>query len=198
MKITAIKQQVKRTDRYSIYVDGKYAFSLSEGGLIESRLASGQELDAEQLKSLKKAAGVDKAYYNALRYVAIRPRSQWEVETYLQRKEVDKDTADEIIRRLKNLNMLSDLEFARSWVAGRRQLKSVSQRRLRLELMQKHVSEDVVAQVLGEDETDERQALRDLVAKKRRRYPDEQKLMQYLARQGFGYDDIKSVLSEEQ
>lgn len=198
MKITAIKQQVKRTDRYSIYVDGKYAFSLSEGGLIESRLASGQELDAEQLKSLKKAAGVDKAYYNALRYVAIRPRSQWEVETYLQRKEVDKDTADEIIRRLKNLNMLSDLEFARSWVASRRQLKSVSQRRLRLELMQKHVPEDVVAQVLGEDETDERQTLRDLVAKKRRRYPDEQRLMQYLARQGFGYDDIKSVLSEEQ
>ena len=62
MQITAIKQQVKRTDRYSIYVDGKYAFSLSESGLISGGLVSGQELDAGELKRIKKAAGLDKAY----------------------------------------------------------------------------------------------------------------------------------------
>lgn len=198
MKITNIKQQVKRTDRYSIYVDGKYAFSLSESGLIESRLASGQELDAGELKRLKKAAGLDKAYYNALRYVAMRPRSQWEIEMYLKRKEVDQDTAQEVIGRLRNLNMLSDLDFARSWIANRRLLKSTSKRRLRLELMQKHVSSDIIDEALAEDETDERQALRQLVEKKRHRYPDQQKLMRYLASQGFSYDDIKSVLSEEE
>jgi regulatory protein len=196
MKITAIKQQVKRADRYSIFVDGKYAFSLSESGLIESRLASGQELDAGELKRLKKAAGLDKAYFSALRYVAIRPRSQWEIDFYLQRKEVDKDTAAEVVRRLKDLNLLNDLEFARSWVANRRLLKSTSKRRLRLELMQKKVPNEVIDQVLAEDETDERQTLRDLIDKKRRRYPDEQKLIQYLARQGFGYGDIKSALAE--
>ena len=197
MKITAIKQQVKRADRYSIFVDGKYAFSLSESGLIESRLASGLELDAAELKRLKKAAGLDKAYYNALRYVAIRPRSQWEVEIYLARKEVDKDASAEVLRRLSNLNMLSDLDFARSWVNSRRALKSISLRRLRLELRQKHVPDEVVARALAEDETDERQTLRDLIAKKRHRYPDSQKLMQYLARQGFSYDDIRSALEEE-
>lgn len=197
MKITAIKQQVKRTDRYSIFVDGKYAFSLSESGLIDSRLASGQELDAAELKRLKKAAGLDKAYYNALRYVAIRARSEWEIAFYLKRKEVDKDTADEVIRRLRNLNLLSDLDFARSWISNRRTLKSTSKRRLRLELMQKHVPGDIIDEALAEDQTDERQALRDLIGKKRHRYPDKQKLMQYLARQGFSYDDIKSTLAEE-
>lgn len=196
MKITNIKQQAKRTDRYSIFVDEKYAFSLSESGLIASGLFSGQELDAVELKRLKKAAGVDKAYYNALRYVAMRPRSEWEIETYLQRKEVDKDTATEVIRRLRDLKLLSDAEFARSWVSNRRLLKSTSKRRLRLELMQKHVSDDVIQEVLAEDNTDERQVLRELIEKKRRRYPDEQKLMQYLARQGFRYDDIKSALSD--
>ncbi|HEY5805797.1 MAG TPA: RecX family transcriptional regulator [Candidatus Saccharimonadales bacterium] len=197
MKITSIKQQVKRTDRYSIYVDGKYAFSLSESGLIESRLASGQELDATELKRLKKAAGFDKAYYNALRYVAMRPRSEWEIGAYLKRKEVDKDAADEVVHRLCDLNLLNDLDFARSWIANRRLLKSTSKRRLRLELMQKHVPNDVIDEVLAEDVTDERQVLRELIEKKRRRYPDEQKLMQYLARQGFSYDDIKSALSED-
>lgn len=197
MNITAIKQQVKRTDRYSIFVDGKYAFSLSESGLIESGLASGQELDAKELKRLKEAAGLDKAYYNALRYVAIRPRSEWEIEMYLARKDADKAVSQEVVRRLRNLNLLSDLDFARSWINNRRALKSTSKRRLRLELLQKHVPDDIIAEALAEDETDERDALRQLVEKKRRRYPDRQKLMQYLARQGFSYDDIKSVLNED-
>lgn len=196
MRITAIKQQAKRTDRYSVFVDGRYAFSLSEAGLIGSRLSSGQELDAAGLKDFKKAAGLDKAYYNALRYVVLRPRSQWELELYLKRKEADPDTAAEVIRRLKQANLLNDLEFARSWVANRRLLKSASKRRLRLELLQKRVPEDIVNEVLAEDKADERQVLKELVEKKRRRYPDRLKLMRYLASQGFQYDDIKSVLDE--
>jgi regulatory protein len=197
MTITAIRQQVKRKDRYSVYVDGKYAFSLSEGALIESRLASGQEIDQGQLDELKQAAGLDKAYGNALRYVAMRPRSEWELREYFRRKQIDSDAATPIIERLKDLDLLNDANFARSWVANRRLLKSTSKRRLILELKQKHISEDIVREVLDEDQTDERDQLRALVAKKRARYPDDQKLMQYLARQGFGFDDIKSVLAED-
>jgi regulatory protein len=196
MIITAIKQQVKRHDRYSVFVDGKYAFSLSEGGLIESRLASGQEIDRPQFEELKKAAGTDKAYGNALRYVAMRPRSEWELRDYFRRKQVDETAAELITERLRGLDLLNDASFARSWVANRRLLKATSRRKLILELKQKHVGEDTIREVLDEDETDERDQLRVLVTKKRARYPDDQKLMQYLARQGFGFDDIKSVLSE--
>lgn len=195
MKITAIKQQVKRKDRYSVFVDDTYSFSLSEGALIEHRLASGQELDEQQLKELKEASGNDKAYGNALRYVAMRPRSEWELRDYLRRKDVDEPVAQIIVERLQRVGLLDDLAFARAWVSNRRLLKATSVRKLRLELKQKHVAEDVVAQVLAEDETDERDTLRELAAKKRARYPDDMKLMQYLARQGFGYDDIKTVLA---
>jgi regulatory protein len=198
MKITAIKQQVKRQDRYSVFVDGKYAFSLSEGGLIDSRLASGQEIDAAELDKLKRAAGLDKAYGNALRYVAMRPRSEWELQDYFRRKKIDDEAGGEIISRLRALNLVDDLAFARSWVANRRLLKNISKRRLIMELKQKHVPEESIRAVLEEDETNERDQLRALVAKKRARYPDRQKFMQYLARQGFGFDDIKSVLAEDQ
>jgi regulatory protein len=196
MKITAIKQQVKRRDRYSIFVDGKYAFSLSESGLLAQGLATGQELDKAKLKELREASGADKAYGNALRYVAMRPRSEWEMETYLQRKEVDEPIAEHIMQRLRTVGLLDDLAFARAWVSNRRLLKSTSKRRLQLELRQKHVPEHVAEQVLLEDEADERDTLRELAEKKRPRYPDRMKLMQYLARQGFSYEDIKSVLDE--
>jgi regulatory protein len=197
MKITAIKQQVKRADRYSVFVDGKYAFSLSETALLDMRLASGLELDERQLKEFKEASGADKAYGNALRYVAMRPRSTWELETYLRRKEVDEPVSQGIIERLARVGLVDDLAFARAWVSNRRLLKATSMRKLRLELKQKRVPEAIIDQALAEDTTDERSALRQLINKKRSRYPDDIKLMQYLARQGFGYDDIKSELRQE-
>jgi len=194
MIITAIKQQVKRADRYSVFVDGKYAFSLSESALLDMRLNSGMELDAAQLEGYKKASGDDKAYGNALRYVAMRPRSIWELQTYLRRKQVEEPVADGIIERLTRVGLVDDVAFARAWVTNRRLLKATSIRKLKLELKQKRVSESIIDQVLREDETDERDSLRQLIAKKRARYPDNLKLMQYLARQGFSYDDIKSEL----
>jgi len=54
--------------------------------------------------------------------------------------------------------------------------------------------------VLEEDETDERQVLRELIERKRRqaKYQDNIKLMQYLSRQGFSYGDIKSALEDNE
>jgi len=197
MKITSIKQQVKRADRYSVFVDGKYSFSLSESALLTQGLHSGQELDTIQLEALKEASGTDKAYGNALRYVAMRPRSIWELETYLKRKDVDEPVAESIIKRLEAVGLLDDTAFAKAWVNNRRLLKSTSRRKLQLELKQKHVPSGIIDAVLREEGADDRTALRELVEKKRARYPDQNKFMQYLARQGFGYDDIKSVLQED-
>jgi SOS response regulatory protein OraA/RecX len=65
-----------------------------------------------------------------------------------------------------------------------------------MELRAKRISDDIISQILSEDETDERETLKTLIAKKRSRYPDDQKLMQYLARQGFEYDEIKAAMQE--
>lgn len=196
MKITAIKQQVKRPDRYSIFIDGKFAFGLSEQGLFSSGLASGQELDSAKLEVLKTMAGTDKLYGNALRYVAMRPRSVWEVRTYLQRKDGVEEQIQDIIDRLERIGLLNDRAFAESWVYNRRILKPSSKRKLQQELQQKHVSSSIISDILQDEETDDRVALREVIAKKQARYPDRTKFMQYLARQGFGYDDIKALLDE--
>lgn len=194
MKITDIKQQVKRRDRYSIYIDGTFAFGLSEAGLLQSGLATGQEIDKEKRAALEQTAHSDKAFGNALRYVVMRPRSEWELRSYLRRKDVDEPLVQPIIDRLTGIGLLGDKMFAEAWVANRRLLKPTSKRKLQLELRQKRVPTAIIDAVLREDEADERDVLGQLIAKKRARYPDDTKLMQYLARQGFSYDDIKSSI----
>lgn len=199
MKITDIKQQVKRQGRYSVFVDEKYTFSLSESALLEQKIHIGQEVSPAELQAFKDASRLDKAYGLTLAYVARRQRSEWELRDYFRRKEIDEDASEQIMGRLKNFGYVDDLKFARSWVENRRLLKPVSRRRLMGELRQKHIADDVVRQVLEEDEITDRDTLMDLVARKRKqtRYQDDQKLMQYLGRQGYNYDDIKSVLRAE-
>lgn len=196
MKITAIKQQQKRADRYSVFVDDKYAFSLSETALLACRLVSGQELTKTELDGLKKTAGFDKAYGLTLRYAAVRPRSEGELHDYFRRKQIDQDAAQQIIQKLRDIGLVNDQDFANSWVASRRLLKSVSKRRLQQELRQKRVDQAIIDRVLQEDPADERAVLRELVERKRARYPDKQKFMHYLARQGFSYDDIAATLDD--
>ncbi|HUD10612.1 MAG TPA: RecX family transcriptional regulator [Candidatus Saccharimonadales bacterium] len=199
MKITNIKQQEKRKDRYSIFIDDTYEFSLSETALLEQKLVRGQELGKEELRSFKKLSVDDKVYGNVLRYLSLRSRSTWEIENYLHRKKVDEPVVQKILTKLTTLGLVNDATFARSWVENRRLLKPVSRRRLVQELKQKRVPEDIIKQALAEDEVNEVETLRELVAKKRRQskyQTDKLKLMQYLARQGFNYDDIKQVVEE--
>ncbi len=198
MKITAIKQQEKRKGRYSVFVDNKYAFSLSDTALLDTKLHVGQALSESELKEYKKLSADDKIYNQVLRYVAIRPRSMWEIEMYLQRKACPPALQEKILNKLSINHFIDDKAFAESWVASRRLLKPLSIRRLRLELKQKHISEEIIDEVLASDDTDEKTVLKELIIRKRRqaKYQDSEKLLAYLSRQGFSYGDIKEVLSE--
>lgn len=199
MKITRIVQQQKRTDRYSVFVDDKYSFSLSESALLESKIHSGQELSKQQVGEFKKLSSDDKLYNQTLRYVAMRPRTRWEIETYLERKGASPALTEQILNKLSIIGLIDDDKFARAFVADRRLLRPTSRRKLIAELKKKHVPNDIIEQAVGSEREDERAALKEVIAKKRKqaKYQDDLKLMQYLARQGFNYDDIKTALNRE-
>lgn len=199
MKITSIKQQANRADRYSIFVDGDYAFSLSENALLASGLASGQELTKQQIKDYKKLSAEDKLFNRALKYVAMRPRSVWEMKTYLERKGAAPETSRQLIQKLAELELLDDYKFALAFVRDRALLKPSSRRKLTAELAKKHIDSGTIEAVLAEACPSDEAALRWHIDKARRQSKyakDQQKLMAYLARQGFNYSDIKQLLEE--
>src|SRR3989344_8068980 len=136
-KITDIRAQVKRVDRYSIYVDGKYAFPLGETELLHIGLRIGQEFTETELDDLKDRAVIDKGYDRALNLIMRRPRSEWELRDYLKRKEYSKEAVDQIINMLSKRGYVDDADFASRWVENRRLLKATSKRRLTQELKQK-------------------------------------------------------------
>lgn len=196
MKITSIKQQVKNPERASIFLDGKYSFSLSLNELVAEKLKIGQELDESAQKRLKKLSDDGKLKMRALEWIMTRPRSTREFKDYMFRKQADPDLAEKLITEFTDRNYLSDLSFT-NWLIDMRRRQGKSERAIRAELSKKGVPRETV-QEATESDGDELERLRQVVVKKQKlaRYTqDPQKLIQYLARQGFTYDDIKTVLS---
>ena len=217
LKVTKISQQVKRSDRYSIYINEKYTFSLSEYQLAGSGLHIGKEFTKTELADFIDESLFGKAYERALNYVMIRPRSEKEISDYLTRtflypkpkmytdkagqrhfvkQEVNKTKVgvmiERVMNRLKDKGYVNDEVFAKSWVNSRQLTKKSSKRKLEQELRAKYVDSEIIATVLQNENLNELQNLEDLVTKKRRlpKYQDNVKLTQYLLRQGYNYEDI--------
>lgn len=200
MKITKIVQQQKQRDRYSVFVDEKYSFSLSEAALLESRLHSGQELTREQVAEFKQLSADDKLYGRTLRWVAMRPRSAWEIQNYLERKGASPALIEQTLNKLTNVGLLNDAQLARAFIADRKLLRPTSKRKLIMELRKKRIPDNAITEAMAAEEPDEQVTLQEIIERKRRqsKYQDDLHLMRYLAGQGFNYDDIKHALQKEE
>lgn len=199
MRVTAIKAQVKNAERVSVYLDGKYAFSLTHNQLLEVGIYNGKDLSEQDVAELKRASDYGKLLERAIHYVMIRPRAVREVRDYMRRKKAEPNVVERVVAHLEARGYLGDAAFARSWVRARQLTKPISKRRLTAELQQKGVASELIEEATSNEGYDERAALREIITKKRRqpRYQDEQKLMAYLARQGFSYDAIRGALQPE-
>lgn len=198
MKITSIKQQIKNPERASLFVEGKYSFSLSLNELVAERLKLNQEIDEAGLKRLKKLSVDGKLKNRALEWTLNRPRSTRELKDYLYRKKAEPEQMQGIAEEFEIRGYISDLNFA-NWLVDMRRRGGKSDRFISGELLKKGVNREIIAETLkkGNEDNTELDRLKSLVEKKcnlARYKNDEQKFKMFLLRRGFNYDDIKTVL----
>jgi regulatory protein len=197
MKINSIKQQVKNPERVSVFIDGKYKFSLSLGELVEQKLKAGLEIDELRLEALKKISDDGKLRNRAIEWVLNRPRSTKEFIDYMRRKKADPDLTSKLIEEFQDKNYLSNVKFA-IWLTELRRRSGKSERAIKSELLSKGVDHSEISNAMA-DGDDELIRLRLFVNKKRKlsRYAnDDNKFKQYLISKGFSYQDIKTVLKD--
>ena len=215
MKITGITSQQKSNNRINVMVDGVYRFSLDIFQVADLGIRVGAEYTDEQLTEIETESQFGKVYARALEYCLMRPHSAKEVRDYLYRKTrtvklrskktgelydkpgVSSSITQRVYDRLIEKGHISDENFTRYWVDNRSLTKGASRRKLTSELQAKGVESSIIEKYLSQSDRSDEDELVKIIAKKQKRYPDRQKFIQYLARQGFSYDDIKSSLSED-
>lgn len=216
MKITSISVQQNNPGRVNVAIDGSYSFSLTIPQLANYSLKVDQVLSGEKLELLKSESEFGKLYTRALDFCLIRPRSKKEVRDYLSRKAIDRrykdrnsgelrtrpgvsqSILDRVFTELVSKGYLDDVKFTKLWIENRNIKKGTSLRKLRSELIAKGVAGSIIDDQFSQSTRDDLSELQKIIRKKYYKYEDKQKLVQYLARNGFGYDDIKDTIKEFQ
>ena len=199
-KITDIKQAVKNPNRVNIFVDNEYSFSLDIAQLVDEKLKIGTCLSSEKLNELKSKSEYGKLYQRTLEWVLTRPHSIKETKDYLFKKEVrsERDISrfrDEILERLISKGHLDDRRFAEYYVENRFVSKGISKKRMRMELMKKGIKSEIIDEVLNSSARNDEAEIKKIIAKKRNKYDDE-KLINYLVRQGFGFELARTLVQD--
>ncbi len=198
-KITALEIQKKNPNRVSVYLDEHFAFGLSR--IVAAWLKPGQELSEEKIAALQEEDAREAAIQKALHFLGHRARSIREVRENLQKHQIPEPVITLTLKRLEEIGLLNDQEFARAWVENRNNFRPRSRRALALELRRKGLDDDVIQQTL-EKNVSETSLAREAARKHLHKvqgldWPEfRAKLGSFLGRRGFSYETVAPVLRD--
>jgi len=136
------------------------------------------------------------------RSLKFRPRSEKELRDKLTEKGIAAETIDTVIGLLIKQQLLDDKMFARGWVASRLR-KPLGITRIRRELKQKGISDEIIAAETAASSAEEEWASAMALAKKRLalygkipKLKIKQRLYGYLVRRGFRFETVNRILSQ--
>lgn len=197
MKVTAIKQQQKDTNRASIFLDGLYSFSLTLDQLLDEKIKIGLTISPEELKKLKKKSSDGKIKQRTLEWLLIRPRSEKELRLYLFKKNISDDLLNSLVSEMTKFGYLSDENFAR-WYAELKNRQLKSNKEIVYSLRQKGVAKTIISDIMSDSIFDDTPKLEQLIASKKMlsKFKDKQKLLAFLVRKGYSFSDVKDALVE--
>jgi regulatory protein len=198
-RITALKVQEHNNQRVNVFIDNEFAFGLSR--ITAGWLYVGQELSNTKIAQLQAEDAQEVALQRALHFLEYRQRSLSEVRRNLEKHATPPEVIEIVLERLVSRGYIDDARFAENWIENRNTFRPRSKRALAVELRQRGLEQETIQDALeGLDEAQEenlayqaaQKQLRKLTGVERNEY--KRKLGSFLARRGFGYDVIRSVV----
>ncbi|OGY17162.1 MAG: hypothetical protein A2785_04050 [Candidatus Chisholmbacteria bacterium RIFCSPHIGHO2_01_FULL_49_18] len=205
-RITQLKAQ-KNRKWVNIFLDGTYFTSLELITVAKQGLKVGMDISQSEFNQLLRKHDAEKLLFRAMNFLSLRPRSEKEVTSYLQKKWTPKLSKEDyrtrvrgVVEKLKKENLLNDSEFANWWVEQRLTFRPKGKIALHKELQQKGIGNDIISEVLAS--LDEVEAAKRVVEKKSRIFKGQssmqarRKLIAFLQRRGFSWDTIRQIVDE--
>ena len=204
MEVTSIQFQKRNRNRVSIYIDGKYTFSLDYVTFSRSGLHEGDSVTEEQINSLSQKDEFFRARDYALSLLSYRERTEHEMKSRLFQKGFTAGTVRSVIELLKDRGLIDDRSFAQKWVEGVILHRPMGRMRAAHELRKKHVGDGIIEDVCTRmfSLEDEITLARNAAQKKlgsMQGYPQElvkRRLNAFLKNRGFDFQIIQDLMKE--
>lgn len=203
--------QLKKNKRFNVFVDQKYAFSVSEENLLKYKLKFGLSLDEKEIKIITNDEFYKKILDYCINFLSFRPRTEKEVTDYIVKKistkqnipfkdAKDSQIIPEIIRRLKKYKYINDKDFIAWWIKSRNDSKQKGMKLIKLELRQKGIAKELLDEIATNSDDQLELAIKALTKKKakwQRTDPKrlKGKVLNYLGSRGFDMDTISRAFA---
>jgi regulatory protein len=200
--ITKIVEQKKRPNRRNVYLDGAFAFGLSDNVVARFRLREGMVISPEMVAEIAQGEVRQECFDYAMKYLQMRLHSTAELRRKLVRREYGDGVVDGVIADLLRMGYLDDARFAKTKAMSAAEHKHHGRRRAFMELIKAGVKKEVADAALNDvyTKTDSLEAARMLAEKMagslKRLDPQvaRRRLAGMLMRRGFDYETIKPVI----
>lgn len=163
---------------------------------LERRLHTGQQIDPEAYRMFLRERGYPHALEAAMKFLALRERSEQEVRARLRRSCYDEATIDRVLDTLGLHDLVSDARFAEAWVHARS--RKYGKNRIAQELRVKGVDRQEAETALNtlSEEDEYRRAVEQARKLCRKFQRDPKKIAQSLTRKGYHWKMAKNAAEE--
>lgn len=197
MQVTKIEPVTKT--KYKVFIDEQFAFVLYKGELSRYGIQEDKCVSQEIVDKIRTDVLVKRAKLRALHLLNHMDRTEQQLRNRLKRDCYTEDIIETAIQYVKSFGYIGDYGYAKRYVESRQSVKSRNE--IRMALLQKGVLKETIDLVIDEcyQEQDDLMAIKNILDKKRYRDDmatdvEKKKIMEYLLRRGFGYEDVRQVI----
>ncbi|NLL80199.1 MAG: regulatory protein RecX [Clostridiales bacterium] len=195
--VTKIQELSK--SRSKVYIDGEFSFVLYHGELRHYGIEEGSEIEESTRKEILQTILPKRAKLRCMNLLKSREYTEKQLRNKLQQGFYPEAVVDEAIQYVKSFRYVDDQRYAESYIAYH--LADKSRQRIRMDLVRKGISKEMVEKLLVETEgtgEEEKEQIKRLLYKKRYSVDmdlkEKQKIYGYLLRKGYRNDDIQQVM----
>ncbi|MDR1537695.1 MAG: recombination regulator RecX [Clostridiales bacterium] len=200
MMITALEPQRRKPKRWSVFLDGEFAFGIDEVDMLYYKLAVNSEITKERLDFLKESLLAAKARDRALAFLGHKARTRGEVESKLKEDGYPEDLIARTLELLTGYGYVDDLGYAREYIEQRSNAGYGFQQ-IRWNLEQKGIDAAVLEEAFEHSVAREEEAvLKALLSKTRGEVltapAKKMKLYEFLLRRGFPSELARAAMKK--
>jgi len=194
--ITDIKPQVNSSSRFSVFIDGEFAFGISDFDLYTLRLSKGDEISEEKMAEIESIIDIDKCKNYAIDLVSRKMYSEKEIRIKMKQKEFSHTAIDSVVDILKEYGYINDEAFAAIYCEH--YMQKYGAKKIAFELKNKGIDSEIVENAVSGIKNDDtlEELIKKKVGSKELDFKEYSKIVRYFLSKGFEYDAVQSVLNK--
>ena len=202
-KITKIEYQKKNKERFNIYLDDEYGFSIDMNILIKYSLQKNMELSDDIIDEILNAEERIIVYNYGISVLSKTAKSEHELMLKMMDKGFDSQLIDNAINKLKEQKYLDDKRYCEMYINDKINISKHGVLKIKEALYYKGIDKEIIEEKIKNISSEEREKTALALGQKKVLGIEEEdvrkkgiKLYNYLLSRGFEYETVKKTVKK--